>query len=277
MRVAQDKLRERIHQDLLNLVDNTLADAEIGPGIKKLLSALGVTVDELKKEVLAYTLAKGVSEYHNDQYQKNVARLTLYFHNLVRGTYHRRRHEFVSAFLNRIKPKTLMDVGFGVPGPYLLPYLQNNPGATAILADQDPSAEDTARVIMSSINPELLKQVKFIVYDMNTQEYPGDVEAYLHLDSVEHTKNPTEYLRKMVRAARLGSHFIFSIPVCSMKGLEGFHYYEWLTDVEVLKWLEEAGLFIKDSGAAIPNFAVDYFVELVEGGYHNFMVLAQKI
>lgn len=270
------QLRERIHQDLLTLVDTTLADEEVGPGLNKLLVTSGIGVEELKQEVLSYTLAKGVDEYQNEQYRKVVARLTLHFHNLVQGTYHRQRHALVSSFLEQVKPMHLMDVGYGVPGPYLIPYLRSNLSAVATLADQDPTAEETARLIISNADPKLLERIKFSVYDMNTQEYPGDADVYLYLDSIEHTKNPTEYLKMMVEKAKADSHFIFSIPVCLMKGLEGFHYDEWLSDEAAREWVKASGLSIVSEGVAMPNPAVDYFAELVPGGYHNSLILAKK-
>ncbi len=271
-----NQLRKRIRNDLLQLVDNTLTDKSAGPKIKGLLEDTGISIDELRREVLAYTLAKGLDEYKNEQYRKIVAKITLHFHNLVKGTYHQKRHGLVLSFLNKVRPKHLMDIGYGVPGPYLIPYLQSNQEATATLADQDPSAEEVARKIISNEAPELLRRVKFAVYNMDTQEYPGDADVYLFLDSIEHTKNPTEYLKMIVKKSRAGTYFIFSIPICKMRDLEGFHYDEWLNDEDARKWLRNAGLKIVEEGLAFPNPAVDYFAELTEGGYHNILILAQS-
>jgi SAM-dependent methyltransferase len=271
-----EELRKRIHQDLLNLVDVTLADAKIGPRIKKLLVDFKISVEQLKKEVLAYTLDKDVDNYENKQYQKIVARLTLFFHNLVGGTYHRQRHNLVLSFLRKVKPKTFIDVGYGTPGLYLLDYLKEDSIATVTLADQDKSAEEFSTQVFLNEAPELLSRVKFMTYDMDSQKYPGDFDAYLYLDSIEHTQKPTEYLQKMAHESKHGSHFIFSLPVCKMKGLENFHYAEWLSDDEARKWVQDAGLKIIDEGTAYPNPEVDYFAELVDGGYHNYLVLAKK-
>lgn len=273
---SEAALRERIHDGLLRLVDKTLSSQTTGPRIKKLLGVCGVAVADLKKEVLSYTLDKGERGYENDRYRKTVARLTLYFHNLVEGTYHWERHKLAASFLRQVKSKNFMDVGYGVPGPYLFEYLRQEPAAQATLLDQDPTAADFSRVVFENEAPDFLPRVKFGVYDMNTEDYPGDADAYLYLDSIEHTKRPTEYLKMLVDKSCPGSNFIFSLPVCTMQGLEGFHYAEWLTDEVARKWTEDAGLQIVAQGTAYPNPAVDYFAELTPGGYHNYLVLGQK-
>ena len=269
-------LRERIHDDLLKLVDDTLSHPTIGPKIKNLLSIFHVGVDELKQEVLSYTLNKGERGYENDRYRKKVARLTLHFHNLVEGTYHQERHRLVASFLEQAMPKHFLDIGYGVPGAYLFSYLRKNLEATVGLLDQDPTAEEFARIVIENEAPELLSRVRFQIYDMNSELYPGDADAYLYLDSIEHTKRPTEYLHKIVVESRSGNHFIFSLPICNMKGLEGFHFAEWLADGDARKWVEDAGLRVVVDGVAYPNPVVDYFAELNDGGYHNYLVLSRK-
>jgi hypothetical protein len=111
---------------------------------------------------------------------------------------------------------------------------------------------------------------------MDSEDYPENADMYIYLDSIEHTKKPSEYLNKMVKLAPIGSYFTFSIPICSMKGLENFHYYEWLTNEESRNWINKFGLKIIDQNVVYPNPKVDYFAELVDGGYHNHLVLAQK-
>lgn len=274
--VENKKIRDRIHNGLINLVDTTLEDKDIGSDLHKLMEAFKISKDELTKEVLAYTLGKGVDEYENKHYQNLAARLTLYFHNVVKGTYHRQRQEIILNFLKKIKPKHMIDVGYGTPAPYLLEYMSENRDMTVTLADQDPGANEFAKEIIKNKNPELLTRVKFKVYDMDKQEYPEDADVYLYLDSIEHTKNPTEYFHKVTTRIPEGSYFILSMPVCSMKGLENFHYDEWLTDEESRNWIKNGGLDIIDEEVVYPNMKVDFFAELVEGGYHNHLVLARK-
>ncbi len=241
LNTAENKLRKRIHDDLLRLVDETLADKKIGLRIKKLMDYFDVSVDILKKEVLSYTLDKGEKGYVNDRYRQAVARLTLFFHNLVKGTYHEKRHELVYSFLKKIGATRLMDVGYGVPGPYLFFYLMEKPEATIILADQDQSAEEFAKGVLLTENSKLLERTSFLVYDMNSKTYPGGAEVYLYLDSIEHSKYPTEYLKMMVEKVAAKSYFIFSIPICKMKGLEGFHFAEWLKDEEAKRPMNPPG------------------------------------
>lgn len=270
-------LREKIRTGLINLVDKTLEDKDVGPDLLHLMKIFNIPKELLVEEVLAYTLGKGVDEYKNKHYQKLAARLTLHFHNLVKETYHRKRQDIILSFLRKIKPNHIIDIGYGTPAPYFLSYMSENQNATATLADQDPSAEEFAREILLNKNPNVLERTKFTVYDMDSGEYPEDANMYIYLDSIEHTQKPTEYLNKMVKSASIGSYFVFSIPICSMKGLENFHYYEWLTDGESRNWITASGLKILDEDVVYPNPEVDYFAELVEGGYHNHLVLAQKL
>jgi SAM-dependent methyltransferase len=275
--VDDKALREKIHNGLVNLVNITLEDKDVGPDLHKLMETFRISKEELTKEVLAYTLGKGVDEYENKHYQNLAARLTLYFHNVVKETYHRKRQEIILNFLRKVNPKHIIDVGYGTPAPYLLEYMSENKEMTATLADQDPSANEFAKEIIKNKNPEFLNRINFKVYDMDAQEYPEDADVYLYLDSIEHTNNPTEYFHKITAQMPKGSHFILSMPVCSMKGLENFHYDEWLTDEESREWIREGGLEIIAEDVVYPNMKVDFFAELVEGGYHNHLVLAKKV
>lgn len=270
------EVRDQIQIGLVKLVENTLEDKDIGPDLYKLMETFKISKEELTKEVLAYTLGKGVDEYENKHYQNLASRLTLYFHNVVKETYHRKRQEIVLNFLRKVNPKHIIDVGFGTPAPYLFEYMTENKEMTATLADQDSEANDFAKEVIKNKNPEFLSRIKFKVYDMDAQEYPEDADVYLYLDSIEHTKNPTEYFHKITAKMPKGSYFILSMPVCSMKGLENFHYDEWLTDEESREWIRDGGLEIIAEDVVYPNPKVDFFAELVEGGYHNHLVLARK-
>lgn len=277
MNLIEDKnVRERIRKDLLNLVDFTLSDKDTGSSLKILLEHFNVSVENFKSEVLAYNLGKGIDGYENNNYQKIAARLALHFHNIIKGSYHIKRQEVIASFLGQVKPNNFIDVGYGVPAPYLFSYMKENSFAHAVLADQDSSAEEFAQQLIISIDEDFLSRVSFKTYDMDTENYVGDTDTYLYLDSIEHTKNPTEYLRRVVFKARSRSYFIFSLPICSMKGMENFHFIEWLTNIDAKTWLEQAGLRILSEDEVFPNPSVDYFAELIEGGYHNYLVLAQK-
>lgn len=270
------ELRKSIHNKLVNLVRKTLEDKDVGYELYQLMNIFGISEADLTKEILAYNLGKGVDEYENKHYQQLVARLTLHFHNLVKETYHRKRQAIILGFLRKVNPRHIIDVGYGTPAPYLLQYMLENQDMTVTLADQDSGANEFAEEIIRNKNPELLTRVNFKVYDMDTQEYPEDADVYLYLDSIEHTKNPTEYFHKITSQMPKGSCFILSMPVCSMKGLENFHYDEWLTDEESRNWIKNGGLDIIDEEVVYPNPKVDFFAELVEGGYHNHLVLARK-
>lgn len=273
---VQDRLLEDIREKLVLLVDETLNDKIVGPRIKKMLDSYGTSVSDLKKEVVSYTLDKAESGYSNERYRRILARQALYFHNLVPGTYHKRRHGLVQGFLDSTQPSTLMDIGYGVPGDYLTRYLSDHANASACLLDQDPMAASFAKTVLSNDAPNILPRVDFRRYDMNHERFPGRADMYLYLDSIEHTNDPTRYLGKIVRKMDPKSHLVLSLPICQIKGLEGFHFMEWLTDNAAFEWLTEAGLSVMDQGLAYPNPEVDFFAELSPGGYHNYLALCQK-
>jgi hypothetical protein len=268
--------RERIRKGLLALVDTTLTHPDAGKKVSTIMNACGANVNALKKEVLAYSLDRDEKGYENTRYQQLLARLTLYFHNHVPGTYHIPRQNAVRSFLEQLNPQQIMDVGYGTPAPYLIDYLNNNASARALLLDQDATAEEFAKIVLQAEAPSLVERVDFQAHDMNSETYPGDAEAYLYLDSMEHTKQPTEYLRMLVDNSKIGSHYIFSIPICSMKGLENFHFAEWLNDDAARAWVKDAGLQIVNETTVHPNPAVDFFAEFCEGGFHNYIVMSKK-
>ncbi|MDP1694098.1 MAG: hypothetical protein Q8L34_01005, partial [Candidatus Woesearchaeota archaeon] len=123
MSVGRDldkKVIARIREKLIALVNKTLKDKEVGSKIIRMLNSYKLSVEDLKREVLSYTIDKAESGYDNKRYQKVIARQALFFHNLVSGTYHRKRHDLTLQFLKYIKAETLIDIGYGVPGPYLI-------------------------------------------------------------------------------------------------------------------------------------------------------------
>lgn len=271
----QNTLRERISADLIRLVDATLADPFLGNHLYKLLKKLQLTVGDLKDGVLAYSL--GIDEGgENSNYQSAKARITLHFHNIVKHSYHGDRHTVVNSFLEKIRPQHVIDVGYGVPGSYLFLYKKKFPELQIELLDQDPSAETFARTLIELETPTLLEGVSFKSYDMNLNAHPGSADTYIYLDSIEHTLKPTEYLKQLVLGAPVGSWFIFSLPICSMEGMENFHFAEWLTDEEAQKWLKEAGLTITEETTVHPNPEIDFFAEFITSGYHNYLALARK-
>ena len=112
-------IQERVENQLMGLVDRTLNHPTTGSKIKTLLEATNVTLDDLKHGIITYTLSKSEFDFGNDHYRNLVSRLTLYFHNLVEGTYHQDWHRLAYSYLEEAKPKHILDISYGVPGSYL--------------------------------------------------------------------------------------------------------------------------------------------------------------
>lgn len=272
-----NETKQRVKANAYTLIEKVFANPTTALRLNKMLQLCEVNRDDFIKDVVSYNLI-GDEEMiqSNERYRKMASCLTLYFHNLIEDSYHQLRHQITLSFLEQIKSKKIIDVGYGVPGPYLISYLQNHIEASVVLADQDPTAEEFGKLAIANDSPEIESRVHFVTYDMDLDIYPGNADTYIYLDSIEHTKHPTTYLHELVKHALKGSHFIFSIPICSMKGLEAFHYAEWLTNNDARSWIEEANLTIVAEQTAYPNKDVDMFAELLNGPFHNLLLLCVK-
>lgn len=273
----RESILKHIHGEVLESFVSALADPKIEPRIMKLASLTRVSLNDLRKSFLAYTLDQGGGKIDNDFYRNKASRLTLYLCNFLEGSFQIERDRLTYSFLEQASPKNLCDVGYGVPAPYHFSYLENNSSVKMSLLDQDPTAEDFARAAIQNEDPKLLSRVDFKTYDMDSGIYPGDADLYIFLDSIEHTKQPAKYLNMMAHKSLPGSNYIFSLPICSLDNFTDFHYAEWLTDNDARKWIENSGLKIVNEGVVCPNPKVDFFAELIEGGFHNYLVLAKKV
>lgn len=267
--------KDRIQNQLMGLLGKTLSDPDVGPKMHTLLEATDLSVNDLEQAVLSHTLSKSEFDFGNSHYQSLASRLTLHFHNVVEGSYHHNRHQLVYSFLEEASPEKIIDVGYGVPNPYIFSYLNKNPKAKARLLDMYASAEKFGEILIQAEDPKLSSRIEFKIYDMDSGEFPGDADTYLFLDSIEHTKKPIEYLKMLLEKSSPEDNFIFSLPI-STKSPNSFHYAEWLTDYDARTWLENAGLEVLKDGIVHTNPSVDFFAELKKGGFHNYIALTKK-
>lgn len=270
----QKHLREEIRTKLNNLIDKTLEEQK--EEFESLFTFFNVSVNDFRNGVLTYTLGIGEDKFENKEYQDVVMRLVLHFHNIVKGTYHLNRHRTACEYLKNAEAKKIIDIGYGVPGPYIFEYLKEQPNTKFTLADQDENAEKFSKLIIEKKYPEHKDNFSYLLHDMNTFDPPKDFDTYVMLDSIEHCIDPTRYLNELVKIAP-NANFIFSIPICPMESLEGFHFYEWLTTESADRWLNDAGLKVCDSKNVPVNPEVDFFAEFVRGGYFNYLVRCKLI
>lgn len=264
-------LRIEVERKMRVLFDNTYEANK--SELDVLLATVGISKESLLDGILSYTLGIDFRKFDNDEYKDIVMRSVLHFHNLIDGTYHTLRHTTVADFLEETNSQQIIDIGYGVAGPYMFRYLKKNSNATITLADQDKNAEAFSRILTKQLHPEFENRFKYLLHDMNSFIPPTGFGAYVMMDSIEHCTNPTKYLTALVKTAP-ESHFIFSIPICSMETLKGFHFDEWLTREAAEKWLTNNNLQILEGQMISINPAIDYFAEFL-GGFSNYIVLCK--
>jgi len=267
-----DKIK--LKRKLTNLTKSVIYSEKYSNEFSYLFKKLNITEKELISMVINYTLH--VDRLKNDDYASNIMRMVLHLHNLVEGTYHQIRQDAVVDFLKHINPKTAIEVGFGVPSKYVFDLTLKHGNPKLTLIDMDVSAIDFAKVLLEYRSPKWKEVIDFKIMNMDDQEFTGNADVYIFMDSMEHTKDPTGYLKKVVRLSPSHSRFIFSIPISKIDTLKHAHYTEWLTEKDAEEWLNECGLFIEKKIVAKPNPRVDFFAGLIKGGYYNIIVLAKK-
>jgi hypothetical protein len=206
----------------------------------------------------------------------------LHLHNEVSGTYHKKKENFVASALKYNNSLSVADIGYGVVSNYVFDSVSR--GLEVCLLDQDKEAENFSRELFR-LRCIRDKKVSYGVHDMNSFEYVGDFDSYVMLDSIEHCRNPTRYLKQLVGNSRDDSKFIFSIPLMRNYGEDGtkelsFHYIEWLTSKNAVEWLESANLNVLQSKTIIPNLEVDFFAYMNNSSkpsYKCFMVNCEKV
>ncbi|MDP2628740.1 MAG: hypothetical protein Q8P15_02485 [Nanoarchaeota archaeon] len=261
--VKEKKLRE--------FAKSVINDLRCKKEIKYFLRYFRLGEEQLIQEYVNYDL--DVFDYENEIYESIVMRLVLYIHNLLDGSWHQDRQNTILEFLKKINFETAVDVGFGVPTKYIKHYILNKSAKKFTLVDLYDSAFDFAKVLLFRWSKTYKKTINFEKVDMNNMEYIGDYDVFLFQDSIEHTKNPTGYLKKTVFLSPESSKFILSLPIGPSVPS---HYIEFKNKEVAIKWLENSGLKIEESKDIFVNPKVDLFASDLDKKFYNFIVLCSK-
>jgi len=241
-----------------------------GSEVSFLLSSLNMSKADAIEGYLEYNL--DVSAYSNEIYQSLGTRFAMHIQNLIKKSWHDERQGVVLDMLNKIKPKSIVDMGFGVPGRYVREYaLKNNVNLT--LTDFYPSAFEFSGKLLDFWDSKWKDSISFDHLDMNSLEHPGDFDCYIFMDSIEHIKAPAKYLKKVVSKSGSKSKFILSIPIGPMIPS---HTIGWENEKEAISWLEDNGLTIERIERICPNPDVDLFASEVKGEIYDLLVSCSK-
>ncbi len=258
-------------QKLRKFAKSVINDIRYKEEIAYFLRYFNLSEEQLIQEYVNYDL--DVFDYENEIYESIVMRLVLHIHNLLNGSWHQDRQNTILEFLKKIDFETAVDVGFGVPTKYLRNYLISKSIKKFTLVDLYDSAFDFAKVFLFKLSNSYDKTINFEKVDMNDMKYIGDYDVFLFQDSIEHTKDPTAYLKKTVSLSPENSKFILSLPIGPAVPS---HYIEFKDKETAIKWLENSNLKIEESKDVFVNPKVDLFANDLDDEFYNFIVLCSK-
>ncbi len=230
--------------------------------------------EEIVSRVLYYTLDLNKLS-NNDYFDDYVMRACMRMHIVAPGSYHREKYQLITEMLQNSQIKKVIEFGFGVPGDHVFTALQTDQKIT--LTDYDRGAITYADATLSCYKKAYHKNIDFRVVDLNTNQYPGDYDAYVFLAALEHTQNPTKHLQMLAKKMPHGSHLITALPIGKIDTMQDAHFIEFLQKENVHQWIEFAGLTIVRSVEVVPNPEVDFFASLMFGGYADLVTDAVKM
>ncbi len=210
----------------------------------------------------------------NEVYKSIENRLVLHIHNLLKDSWHILRQKSIIKILDKVRPRNIVDIGFGVPSAYVKEIiLKQIFPINLTLGDYYDSAFKFAEVLLNIWNKNWKNYILFKKTNMNKEEYIGDYDLYIFQDSIEHALRPTIYLQKYIKSVRKKASFLFSLPIGPIFPR---HNIAWSNNNEAISWLEEAGLCINHLEEIFINPEVDLFADRLGTSFHNLVILAQK-
>lgn len=249
---------------------SVLNDPEYKQEINYILSKLKLSKEKVIQAYINYDM--DISAYENEIYESLAMRAVLYLHNLLRGSWHQERQQAVLYMLKIANPKSIVDMGFGVPTKYIREYILKQ-RTKLVLIDFYESAFQFSKILLDYLDYSWKEFISFKKLDMNTHEFVGKFDCYIFQDSIEHVKNATEYLSKTIKSAPLNSKFILSLPIGPLVPV---HTISWKSNEEVRKWLDNCGLKINTEKEVHVNPKVDLFAEQFEKEFYNLIVICTK-
>ncbi len=268
-----DYKRAEKREKLIRLANSVLFDFKYKKHFEDLMQALNFNYDKVIDGFLEYNLDSIFELPGNEIYSSIGNRFTLYIHNLLQGSWHIERQQTICQFMEGLHLHYIADIGFGVPSLYIKNILNNNIPIKIKLCDLYPSAFLFSSALLRLWDKDWDRKISYIQTDMDQQDYVGFFDLYIFQDSIEHTINPTAYLKKYVNESPPHSFFLLSLPIGPI--IPG-HYMAWNSNEEAELWLKFCGLKIVSQKDVYPNLDVDLFANDLGSEFHNYMVLCSK-
>lgn len=241
---------------------------------RSIQTALELTEEIIRQEFLHYNCLDTLYLQGREIYRSLGNRVVLHIHNLIENSWHTDRQTITRELVQLADPKTMIDIGFGVPTKYIKDCILDTQKTKLTLCDIYDSAFQFAEVLLDLWGLPWRHLITFKQTDMDTQEYVGDFDLYLFQDAIEHTVDPTTYLKKHVNLSPKHAKFIVSLPIGPL--VPGHHFMAWASDLEATTWLETCGLKIEHMKSVFVNPKVDLFADLLAEDYHDIYMLCSK-
>ena len=220
-----------------------------------------------------------LGSYDNSIYADLSVKAGMYFKFFVEESYHFERQNILANMVQSCpNTKSIVDIGYGVPGKYVLDALKDKNVAITLLDKFDVS-NLFSKALFSCVSNDWKKYIALAKFDMDKNVSPGVFDVYVMSDSIEHTKNPDLFLERLLENAPDHAYFILSIPIekaeISGGSEEGHvHFIEWRTKDEARKWLKQKGLEILEEKVVKPTDG-DYWLE-DKDTFYNLIVKTSK-
>ncbi|MBW2997691.1 hypothetical protein KY349_05100 [Candidatus Woesearchaeota archaeon] len=256
---------------LISFAESVLNYPDHKQEFEHILKKLDLSEKEVVQAFVDYNM--DVYAYENEVYESTAMRVVLHVHNLLKGSWHQDRQDAVLDMLEGLDIKTAVDIGFGVPTKYVINKVLKENKIRLTLVDMYDSAFKFSEVLLDFINKSWRDVISFKKSDMDSNEFVGEFDAYLFQDSIEHTKDPTAYLKKTVGLAPSNAKFILSLPIGPKVPA---HHIAWEDNNHAETWLKECGLSIDKSVQVDVNPEIDLFAHSLNGKFHNLIVTCSK-
>lgn len=254
--------KERLEYFANSVIENPLYRENLA----NIFSRLRLSKEQVIEAYVRYDM--DIFAYENEIYEPIDLRAALYLHYLLPGSWHQDRQRTILSFLKKTKPNSIADMGFGAPTKYVKEYVLAHK-KSLLLVDLYESAFQFTRSVLNTQKLQWNQYVSFQKLDMNTHEFPQKYTCYIFQDSLEHVKNATAYLKKIVASSPLGTLFIFSLPIGTKIPS---HSIEWKKPTDAISWLSDCGIIIQHYKTIRPNPAIDLFAEQLHKNISDLII-----
>lgn len=254
-------------QKLLAIVDAALNSALYSDELSYLAKQLQISRDDINARFLDYNL--DIYKVNNSIYDSLTTQFILHLHNLIPGSWHIEKQQVIYKLLSELSPKSIADIGFGVPTMYVKHYMENQANLSITLCDFSNTAISFAKILLGRWQPDWEKIITLKSLDMRQVGLIGKHDVYMFQDSIEHISDPAECLKKYVAYAPKTAQFILSLPIGPIIPA---HCIAWDSDKEVIDWLDQCGLRVNYQKSIFVNLDVDLFAEPLGEHHHDLVV-----